>query len=370
VNYAQLYVALQSYTQNYESSFISNIPTFVRQAEKRIYNSVQLAYLRKSLRGTLTANNKYLSTPSDFLSTYSLAIYPTQTTTATGSSAAFTITVGSNSGIAVGYSVSGTGIGQNAKVTVINGTTITLSVANSAAVSGSVTFQGDYIYLLDKDVNFLRAAYSDPNYVGTPSYYALFGPTTSSGTLTNELSYILAPAPDQAYGVEIHYYYYPASIVAGVITALSSVTPGAGYTDGVYYNVPLSGGAGTGATATIIVVGSEVVTCTIENPGSLYLVNDALTADQAYIGGGTLFSVVVTAINNSTGTSWLGDSYDAALLYGSLVEAYGYMKGEQDIMQYYELKYEEALKQLRRLGDGLERGDAYRDGQVKLPVTT
>lgn len=370
MNYAQLYVALQSYTQNYESNFISNIPTFVRQAEKRVYNSVQLAYLRKNLRGTLTANNKYLSTPSDFLSTYSLAIFPIETTAATGTSGAFTISVGDATGIEVGQSVIGTGIGQNAKVDAINGTTITLSVANTGAVSGTVTFQGEYNYLLDKDVNFLRAAYADPNYVGMPIYYALFGPTTSSGVLTNELSYIMAPAPDKAYGVEIHYYYYPASIVAGVITALSAITPGAGYIDGVYYNVPLSGGAGTGATATIIVVGSEVVTCTLENPGSLYLVGDALTADQAYIGGGTLFSVTVEAINNSTGTSWLGDSYDAALLYGSLVEAYGYMKGEGDIMQYYEAKYQDALQQLRRLGDGLERGDSYRDGQIKIPVTT
>ena len=129
----------------------------------------------------------------------------------------------------------------------------------------------------------MRAAYPNPNDEGLPRYYALFGPTVVGVTVTNELSFILAPTPDDAYTVELHYYYYPQSIV-------------------------------------------------------------------------------------TAGTSWLGDNYSPALLYGSLVEAYTYMKGEQDIMMFYEKKYQDALGQLNRLGTGLERGDAYRDGQAKIKV--
>ena len=305
MNYAQLYVALQSYTQNYEPDFVSNIPVFVSQAEKRIYNTVQLAYLRKNQIGTLTIGGKYLSAPSDFLSTYSIAV---------------------------------------------------------------IDSTGKYHYLINKDVNYIREVYPDPALTGLPKYYALFGPTVSSGITTNDLSFIMAPAPVAAYQVELNYYYYPASIVAGIIQTLGAPTGGSGYNNGVYYNVPMLGGAGNGATATIVIATGTVTSCVIENPGSLYRVNDALTAPQEIIGGGTLFSVGVTSINNSTGTSWLGDSYDASLLYGALVEAYGFMKGEADMMAYYEKKFIDALVQLKRLGDGLERGDAYRDGQAKVKV--
>ncbi len=305
MNYAQLYVSIQSYVQNYETDFVSSIPTFVRQAERRIYNSVQLAYLRRNLRGTLTPGNQYLSVPADFLSTYSIAV--------------------------------------------IDG-------------------DGNYEYLLDKDVNFIRSSYPNPLVSGLPKYYALFGPTTSAGAITNDLSFILGPTPSSAYGVEIHYYFYPASIVSGIITGLESLTPGSGYVDDVYYNVALTGGAGASATATIIVTDGIVTSCVLENPGSLYLVGDVLSASQEVIGGGVGFTTTVSTINNSTGTTWLGDSYDQVLLYACLVEAYGFMKGEGDMMAYYLQKYDEGIKQLKRLGDGLERGDAYRDGQFKMPV--
>lgn len=305
MNYAQLYVAIQSYVQNYETDFVSNIPVFVKQAERRIYNSVQLAYLRKNLRGTLTPGNQYLSVPADFLSTYSIAV---------------------------------------------------------------IDSDGNYEYLLDKDVNFIRSSYPNPVNSGVPKYYALFGPTTSGGQTTNDLSFILGPTPSSAYGIEIHYYFYPASIVSGVIAGTGSLVAGNGYVDDVYYNVPLIGGAGVAATATVIVVDGLVTSCVIENPGSLYLVDDVLSAAQSVIGGGVGFSITVNAINNSTGTTWLGNSYDQVLLYACLVEAYGFMKGEQDMMAYYLAKFDEGLKQLKRLGDGLERGDAYRDGQFKTPV--
>ena len=220
MTYAELLAEIQNYTQNYESQFVATIPTFVEQAEERIYNSVQIPALRRNVTGVTFPGNKYLSCPSDFLSSFSMAV-----------------------------------------------------------IDGS----GNYEYLLNKDVNFMRASYPNPNVQGLPKYYALFGPTVVGVTITNELSFILAPTPDDDYTVELHYYYYPQSIV-------------------------------------------------------------------------------------TAGTSWLGDNYSPVLLYGSLVEAYTYMKGEADIMAFYQKKYEEALGQLNRLGTGLERGDAYRDGQAKIKV--
>jgi len=218
VNYTQLVAAITDYTQNQFDT--TSINTIIAQAEQRIYNSVQFPSLRKNVTGSLTSGNKYLSCPDDFLSPYSLAIYP----------------------------------------------------------SGG----GDFIYLLNKDVNFMREAYPNPTSTGTPKYYALFGPAVASSTISNELSFILGPTPDAAYSAELHYYYYPESIT-------------------------------------------------------------------------------------SAGTTWLGDNFDTVLLYGALVEAYTYMKGEQDMMQLYNQKFMEALALAKRLGDGLERQDAYRSGQYRAP---
>lgn len=143
-----------------------------------------------------------------------------------------------------------------------------------------INTDGTYEYLLNKDVNFIRQAYPDPTSKGLPRYYALFGSRLND---PNELAFILGPSPDQAYTIELHYFYYPESIV-------------------------------------------------------------------------------------TAGTSWLGDNYSPVLLYGTLVEAYSYMKGENDMLQLYNTKYQEALQQLNRLGTGLERGDSYRDGQAKIKV--
>jgi len=293
MNYTQLKTAIEDYTQNYETTFIANLPVFVTQAEQRIYNSVQFPFLRKNVTGVLTAGNKYLSSPSDYLSTYSLAIYtaPASAPTATGTAGASTITVSSASGIVVGQYVTGTGIGTGAYVLAISTLTITLSVVNSGAVSGSITFQGEYLFLLNKDVNFIRQAYPTPTSTGTPQYYALFGSTTTSGgspTITNELTFILGPTPDANYNAELHYYYYPVSISDTVL--------------------------------------------------------------------------------NPTGTSWLGDNFDTVLLYASLVEAYTFMKGETDMMTLYNQKFVEALALAKRLGDGLERQDAYRTPQFRQAV--
>ena len=192
--------------------------TFIQQAEKRIYNSVQFPSLRKNVTGVTAINNKYLTCPTDFLSSYSMAV-------------------------------------------VIPGT-------------------GAYEYLLNKDVNFIREAYPVPTSTGVPKFYALFGPRSDAPT---ELTFILGPTPAAAYDVELHYFFYPESIV----------------------------------TAT---------------------------------------------------TTWLGDNFDTVLFYGALVEAYTMMKGEADMMALYEGKYKEALMLAKRLGDGLERQDAYRSGQLRVPV--
>ena len=184
---------------------------------------MQFPSLRKNVTGTTTASNKYLSAPTDFLSVYSMAV--------------------------------------------IDG-------------------DGNYEYLLNKDVNFIRQAYPSPASTGIPKYYALFGPTTTGGAnpvLTDELSFILGPTPDTQYSVELHYFFYPESIT--------------------------------------------------------------VAAD---------------------GQTWLGDNFDSVLLYGSLVEAYTYMKGETDMMALYAQRYAEALNMAKRLGDGLERSDAYRSGQFRV----
>ena len=222
MTYTELVANIKSYTENYETEFAASIPVFVTQAETRIYNTVQIPPLRKNVTGLVSTNNKYLSCPIDFLSVFSLAV---------------------------------------------------------------IDATGRFEYLLNKDVNFMRAAYPSPTTTGLPQYYALFGPTVASSVISDELSFIVAPTPDAQYDVELHYYYYPESIT--------------------------------------------------------------VAAD---------------------GRTWLGDNYDPVLLYGSLVEAYTYMKGEQDMMAYYQKKFDDALMQLNRLGTGLERGDAYRDGQAKIKV--
>ena len=280
ITYAQLVAAVQDYTQNTFDT--TTINTLIQQAEQRIYNSVQIANLRKNVTGVLSNGNKYLSCPSDFLSTYSLAVYPYNSTTATGSSGAFTITVSSNTGIAVGQQVTGTNIGVNCLVQGINGTTITLTSANSGTVSGTIVFQGDYLYLLNKDVNFIREAYPISAYLSEPKHYAIFGPNSAD---VNELTFIVGPTPNANYYAELHYYYYPESIV-------------------------------------------------------------------------------------TASTTWLGDNFDSALLYGTLCEAGTYMKSAPDDNMYnlYKERYIQAIALLKNLGDGKQRMDAYRDGQIRIPV--
>jgi hypothetical protein len=234
MNYAELSANIQAYLENtfpdtltWDAQTVTSedqINTFIRQAEQRIYNTVQFPSIRKNVTGLTTSSNKYLSSPSDFLSVYSMAV---------------------------------------------------------------IDATGRYEFLLNKDVNFIRQAYPNPSSTGIPKYYALFGPTTTNTNPpapTNELSFILGPTPDAAYSVELHYYYYPESIV-------------------------------------------------------------------------------------TASTTWLGDNFDSVLLYGSLVEAAIFMKIDaQTEGIVLETKYKEALGLAKRLGDGLERQDAYRSGQYRQAV--
>jgi hypothetical protein len=306
MNYVQLYQAIQDYAETTEQLFVANIPTFVQEAEERIYNSVQLPSLRKNVTGTLTSGNKYLSLPNDWLSTYSFAV---------------------------------------------------------------INADGTYEYLLNKDVNYIRQAFPSPTATGTPTHYALFG---SQYSAINELSLLLGPTPDASYNAELHYYYYPPTIVQGQITLIAITTVGSLYVPGVYENVSLTGGSGSGATATIVVNSSGAVSSvTLNEGGQFYVVGNILSAATANLGGaGSGFTATVNAVSNSTGTSWLGDNYDPVLFYGSMREAMIFQKQEPDVIKNYEDKYQEAVQQLKRLGDGLERGDAYRDGQTKLRVNS
>lgn len=221
---------------------------------------------------------------------------------------------------------------------------------------------GSYEYLLNKDVNFIRQSYPPPNSTGAPKYYSLFGPRYSS---RNELSFLLGPTPDVNYQMELHYYAYPVSIVQNVVATLGGISnPGTGYTDGYYTNVAAEGGVGDGALLNITVSGGIVTAVTVAYGGSGYNVGNVLNATIGTSGSG--FATTVATVDNPTGTSWLGDNFDSCLLNGVLAEAATYMKQEADMVALYNQKLQESMAELKRLGDGLERGDAYRDGQTKL----
>jgi hypothetical protein len=218
MTYNELVTAVQDYCENVFETVDMN--TFIEQAEQRIFNVAQPANQRKNVTGSLTAGNKYLQCPADFLSVYSLAIYP-----------------------AAG---------------------------------------GDYLFLLDKDVNFMREAYPNSTTTGKPKHYAIFGPQSND---VNELTFILGPTPDATYNAELHYFSYPESITVAV-----------------------------------------------------------------------------------SGRTWLGDNFDSVLLYGTMCEALTFMKGEPDMVKLYQDRYVQAIALYKNLADGKQRGDAYRDGQVRTQV--
>ena len=215
MTYTELVTYISNVTENTFQT--TDINLFIKQAEQKIYNTVQLPNLRKNSTGVTTTGNPYLSAPIDFLSVYSMAVFLTG---------------------------------------------------------------GNYTFLLNKDVNFIREAYPNPTSTGTPAHYAIFGPRSD---LVTELTFLLGPTPDAIYNIELHYYYYPESIV-------------------------------------------------------------------------------------TAGSTWLSENFDSALLNGSLVEAIRFMKGEADLVSLYSNMYDQSMILLKQLGDGKDRQDAYRSGQVRNQV--
>jgi hypothetical protein len=237
-----------------------------------------------------------------------------------------------------------------------------LSVYSFAVVNAD----GSYTFLLNKDVSFIREAYPIPATTGTPKYYAIYEPQTT----VTELKFILGPTPSAALATDLQYFHYPESIIQRPILTFGAITAGTAYTSGTYSNVSLTGGSGSNAKATIVVSGGGVTSVTLVIGGTGFVIGDTMSALAANIGGtGSGFSIPVATVGNTTGTTWLGDNYDPVLLYATLVEAYTYLKGESDMIGLYDGKYKEAMGQFKRLGDGLERQDAYRSGQARIPVT-
>jgi len=226
---------------------------------------------------------------------------------------------------------------------------------------------GSYTFLLNKDVNFIREAYPNPASYGTPAHYAIFGPNSAYPT---QLTFILGPTPDVIYNAELHYYYYPESIVQRPVLTTSTLVGGSGYNAGTYINVPLTGGSGSGAVATVVVAGGVVTSVTLTQGGCNYVVGNSLSAARANVGGGsgTEFSIAVATVGNTTGETWLGENFDSALLNGTLVQAIRYIKGEPDMVALYQKQYEESMILLKQLGDGKDRQDMYRSGQARVQV--
>ena len=194
---------------------------------------------------------------------------------------------------------------------------------------------------MNKDVNFIREAYPNPSIQGQPKHYAIFGPQSSNESY---LSFIIGPTPSTAYSAELHYYYYPTSIIQAAIGSLTIGNAGSGYTNGTYYNVALTGGTGNSATANIIVSGGVVTSVNLISKGCYYAVGDQLGASFAT---GSGFYATVATINNQYGETWVGDNFDSALLNGTLIEAITYVKGEDSMLKLYQDRYTQSITLLR-----------------------
>lgn len=213
MTYGELKQAVQDYVQSSETSFVNNLPLFIRLAEERIMKNVRMNLFQKNASGSMTTGNKYLALPSDFLAPMTL----------------------------------------------------------------SLTIGGKQTFLLLKDADFVQAYLHDSSTTGEPIYFANYDVD----------NLIVAPAPDQDYAVEIHYLYRPSSLTSGT----------------------------------------------------------------------------------DSGTTWLSTNAEVALLYGTLVEAYTYLKGDQDLMMLYTQRFAEALSRLKNLGEALETTDEYRTGKLMQPKT-
>ena len=276
--YTQLKTAIQNYTENNETSFVSNLPLFIRLTEERILKNVQLSLFRKNVAGAMSASNKFLSVPSDFLAPFSLSF--------TDSS-------------------------------------------------------GDTTFVDFKDPEFVQTYTPNSATTGAPKYYAMYD-------LDN---FILGPTPNSSYVSELHYFYRPESLtestytltltnVTGTFTGLDTITGGTSGESGGLSAVPTT-------TSVVAVI-----------PSSNYIVGETITASPS---GAT---ATVSAIGPDTTLSWLSENAEMAMLYGSLSEAYLYMKGDPATMQMYTQRFGEAVGRLKNFGEAQEVTDEYRTGQL------
>jgi len=276
--YTQLKTAIQDYTENNETSFITNLPLFIRLTEERILKNVQLSLFRKNVAGAMSASNKFLEVPSDFLAPFSL------------------------------------------------------SFTDSSGAANFVDF---------KDPEFVQTYTPNPATTGAPRYYAMYDLNT----------FILGPTPNGNFVSELHYFYRPESLtqssytltltsVTGTFTANDTITGGtSGESSGVD-SVP-------NTTSLIVVI-----------PSSNYTVGETITASPS---GAT---ATVSALGADTTLTWLSENAEMAMLYGSLSEAYLYMKGDPQTMQMYMQRFGEAAGRLKNLGEAQEVTDEYRTGQL------
>ena len=273
--YTQLKNAIQDYTDNNETSFISNLDRFVESAEERIFTSVDLELFRKNVSGAMTSGNQFLAVPSDYLATFSMSI----------------------------------------------------------EVSSSKQF------LQQKDVNYLQEYTPNSATTGIPLYYAKY----------DFQNFLLAPTPNDNYVTELHYYYRPASLTSSKFTlTVNNVT-------GVFVsNETITGGtSGESTTINSITSATEFV---VTIPTGTFTVGETVTGATSGATG------VVVSTSDDTTTTWISENAPNAILFGSLVEAYIYMKGEPDIMKLYSERFLEALSRLKDYAEARENTDAYRRG--------
>jgi len=273
--YTQLKNAIQDYTDNNETSFISNLDRFVESAEERIFTSVDLELFRKNVSGAMTSGNQFLAVPSDYLATFSMSI----------------------------------------------------------EVSSSKQF------LQQKDVNYLQEYTPNSATTGIPLYYAKY----------DFQNFLLAPTPNDNYVTELHYYYRPASLTSSKFTlTVNNVT-------GVFVsNETITGGTSGESTTINSITSATQFVVTI--PTGTFTVGETVT------GGTSGATGVVVSTSDDTTTTWISENAPNAILFGSLIEAYIYMKGEPDIMKLYSERFLEALSRLKDYAEARENTDAYRRG--------
>ena len=275
--YTTLKQAIKDYTENDETTFVSNLPVFIRNTEERILKNVQLSLFQKNASGVMSDSNKFLTCPSDFLAPFSLSY--------------------------------------------------TASSSNQ-------------VFLNFKDSNFIQSFNPNSATTGSPRYYGQFDVD----------NFILAPTPDSGYTVELQYYYRPSSITtSNFVLTLTSVS-------GTFVAGETVSGGTSGQSSNLDSIDSTALT--VDIPSGDYVVGETLT------GGTSGATGVISAIGADTTESWISQNAEVALLYGALMEAYVFMKGEQDLQVLYEKRFGEAIMGLKMLGESREVTDEYRTGQI------